>query len=139
MCGTGGLLLEAALVGSSVLGVDAQWKMTRGSRENLTALLEERTFEIIHGDATALPVVDDCADAVVFDAPYGRQSKVARHELADLVGGALAEARRIADRAVVVADRPWEKEARNAEWTVDHRFERRVHGTLVRHVHVLSG
>jgi len=138
MCGTGGLLLEAGLVGSDLLGVDAQWKMTRGSRENLTALLEA-DFEILHGDATALPVIDDCADAVVFDAPYGRQSKIARHELADLVGGALAEARRIANRAVVVADRSWEAEAREAGWTVDRRFERRVHGTLVRHIHVLSG
>jgi len=139
MCGTGGLLLEAGLVGSDVIGVDAQWKMTRGSRENLTALLDDADAEIIHGDATALPIVDACADAVVFDAPYGRQSKIARHELADLVGGALAEARRIADRAVVVADRSWEAEAENAGWTVDRRFERRVHGTLVRHVHVLTG
>ena len=138
MCGTGGLLLEAGLVGSQVVGVDAQWKMTRGSRENLTALLDEPNFEIVHGDATALPVVDACVDAVVFDAPYGRQSKIARHELAELVGGALSEARRIADRAVVVADRSWEKAAREAGWTVDRRFERRVHGTLVRHVHVLS-
>ena len=138
MCGTGGLLLEAGLVGSDVIGVDAQWKMTRGSRENLDALLDGGGFEIIHGDATALPLSDGAADAVVFDAPYGRQSKIARHELADLVGGALAEARRIADRAVVVADRSWETEAREAGWTVDRRFERRVHGTLVRHVHVLS-
>jgi len=138
MCGTGGLLLEAGLVGARVVGVDAQWKMTRGSRENLDALLDGGGFEIIHGDATALPLSDGAADAVVFDAPYGRQSKIARHELADLVGGALAEARRIAPRAVVVADRSWETEARAAGWTVDRRFERRVHGTLVRHVHVLS-
>ena len=138
MCGTGGVLLEAGLVGARVVGVDAQWKMTRGSRQNLDALLDDREYEIIHGDATALPIVDGAADAVVFDAPYGRQSKIARHDLADLVGGALAEARRIADRAVVVADRPWEAEAREAGWTVDRRFERRVHGTLVRHVHVLT-
>ena len=138
MCGTGGVLLEAGLVGARVVGVDAQWKMTRGSRQNLDALLDDGEYEIIHGDATALPIVDGAADAVVFDAPYGRQSKIARHELADLVGGALVEARRIADRAVVVADRSWEAEARAAGWTVDRRFERRVHGTLVRHVHVLT-
>ena len=138
MCGTGGVLLEAGLVGAHVVGVDAQWKMTRGSRENLDALLDGG-WEIIHGDATALPMADGAADAVVFDAPYGRQSKIARHDLADLVGGALAEAHRIADRAVVVADRSWEAEARAAGWTVDRRFKRRVHGTLVRHVHVLSG
>jgi len=41
MCGTGGLLLEAGLVGSDVIGVDAQWKMARGSRENLAELREE--------------------------------------------------------------------------------------------------
>ncbi len=139
MCGTGGLLLEAGLVGSRVVGVDTQWKMTRGSRTNLEALLDDSVeASIIHGDATALPLADGCADGVVFDAPYGRQSKIARHELTDLVGGALSEARRIADRAVVVADRSWEQKAREAGWTVDHRFERRVHGTLVRHVHVLS-
>ena len=154
MCGTGGLLLEALLVGSDVVGVDAQWKMTRGSRRNLDALADDDpatptddvihgdtsrpTDDVIHGDATALPLADGSADAVVFDAPYGRQSKIARHELADLVGGALGEARRLAPRAVVVADRSWEAAAERAGWTVERRFERRVHGTLVRHVHVLS-
>ena len=145
MCGTGGLLLEAGLVGSNVIGVDAQWKMARGSRENLAELREEAgegfdgEVSVCRGDATALPLVDDMADTVVFDAPYGRQSKIARHELGDLVGGALQEASRIAPRAVVVADRSWDDAAREVGWTVEQRFERRVHGSLVRHVHVLSG
>ncbi|MFC7043459.1 methyltransferase domain-containing protein [Halonotius sp. GCM10025705] len=143
MCGTGGLLLEAGLVGSDVIGVDAQWKMARGSRENLAALREtageefDGDISVLRGDATALPLGDDVADAVVFDAPYGRQSKIARHELGELVGGALREARRIAPQAVVVADRAWDDAAQEAGWTVDQRFERRVHGSLVRHVHVL--
>jgi len=145
MCGTGGLLLEAGLVGSDVIGVDAQWKMARGSRENLAALREragdgfDGDVSVLRGDATALPLVDDVADAVVFDAPYGRQSKIARHELSELVSGALGEARRIAPQAVVVADRAWDDAAREAGWTVERRFERRVHRSLVRHVHVLSG
>ena len=143
MCGTGGLLLEAGLVGSDVLGVDAQWKMARGSRENLAELREQAEgfdgdVSVLRGDATALPLVDDMADAVVFDAPYGRQSKIARHELGELVSGALQEARRIAPQAVVVADRAWDEAAKEAGWTVERRFERRVHGSLVRHVHVLS-
>ena len=45
---------------------------------------------MVRGDATALPLRDDSMDGAVFDAPYGRQSKIARHSLADLVGGALA-------------------------------------------------
>jgi tRNA (guanine10-N2)-dimethyltransferase len=136
MCGTGGFLVEAGLVGSDVVGLDAQWKMTRGARENLAAYLDDG-YDVLRGDATALPLRDDSADGVVVDVPYGRQSKVATHSLADLVGGALEEAARVAPRAVVVADRSWADAAEAAGWTVTERFERRVHGSLTRHVHVL--
>ena len=139
MCGTGGVLIEGGLVGASVLGVDAQAKMAQGTAKNLAELVpDEHVLGTMRGDATALPLADDAADAVVFDAPYGRQSKIANLDLADLVAGALTEARRIVDRAVVVADRSWEAEARDAGWTVDARFERRVHRSLTRHVLVLD-
>jgi tRNA (guanine10-N2)-dimethyltransferase len=138
MCGTGGVLLEAALVGARVVGADAQWKMARGSRTNLEALTPEATWDVLRGDATSLALRDDSVDGVVFDAPYGRQSKIARHDLADLVAGALAEAARVAPRAVVVADRSWEDAAVDAGWQVDELFERRVHGSLTRYVHVLT-
>jgi len=136
MCGTGGLLIEAGLVGAEVLGLDAQRKMVRGTRENLAAFLE-RGFEVGHGDATRLPLADGAVDAVVVDAPYGRQSKIAGRDLSTLVSGALAEAHRVAGRAVLVADRSWSGLAREAGWTVAERFERRVHRSLSRHVHVL--
>jgi tRNA (guanine10-N2)-dimethyltransferase len=138
MCGTGGVLLEAALVGSRVVGADAQWKMVRGSRTNLDALAPEATWDVVRGDATSLALRDDSVDGVVFDAPYGRQSKIARHDLADLVGGALSEAARVAPRAVVVADRSWADAAVDAGWDVDELFERRVHRSLTRYVHVLT-
>jgi tRNA (guanine10-N2)-dimethyltransferase len=136
MCGTGGLLIEAGLVGSDVVGLDTQWKMTRGARENLRAYVDE--CEVLRGDATALPFGDGVADGVVVDVPYGRQSKVATHSLSDLVSGALSEAARIAPGAVVVADRSWADAATDAGWTVAERFERRVHGSLTRHIHVLT-
>jgi tRNA (guanine10-N2)-dimethyltransferase len=135
MCGTGGLLLEAGLVGARVLGVDAQWKMVRGATENLSAYLDGG-FAVVRGDATRLPACDGAADAVVFDAPYGKQSKVVG-DLAALVSGALCEARRVAPRGVLVADRSWTDEARSAGWTVEARIERRVHRSLVRHIHLL--
>ncbi|SDG09918.1 tRNA (guanine10-N2)-dimethyltransferase [Halorubrum xinjiangense] len=155
MCGTGGLPLEAGLVGADAVACDAQAKMVRGARENFREYLDgggtDRTGEgegadeadaspdwhVARGDATALPFPDDAVDAVAFDAPYGRQSKIARHELADLVAGALAEAARVAPRAVIVADRDWRGSAREAGWTVDAAFERRVHRSLTRHVLVL--
>ncbi len=136
MCGTGGLLLEAGLVGARVLGVDAQWKMVRGASENLGRYLDTG-FGTVRGDATRLPVRDDAADAVVFDAPYGKQSKVVG-DLAELVSGALREARRVAPRAVLVADRSWTNEAEISGWTVEERIERRVHRSLARHIHLLT-
>jgi len=147
MCGTGGLPLEAGIVGSDAVACDAQAKMVRGTRENLREYVgvdsgdsdgSAPDWHVARGDATDLPLRDDAVDGVAFDAPYGRQSKIARHELADLVGGALAEAARVAPRAVVVADRDWRREARAAGWTVDAAFERRVHRSLTRHVLVLD-
>ena len=150
MCGTGGLPLEAGLVGADAVACDAQAKMVRGARENFREYLgppgaddsspgadDSPDWHVARGDATALPVADDAVDGVAFDAPYGRQSKIARHDLADLVGGALAEAARVAPRAVLVADRDWRAPAREAGWTVDAAFERRVHRSLTRHVLVL--
>ncbi|PSP95267.1 TIGR01177 family methyltransferase [Halobacteriales archaeon QS_9_68_42] len=146
MCGTGGVLVEAGLVGSDVVGLDAQAKMVAGARENLAHYLEthylethylEDGFAVARGDATRLPFADGAFDGVVFDAPYGRQSKVEHDSLAALVGDALAEARRVAPRAVVVGDRAYDEAAEAAGWTVEARLERPVHRSLTRHVHVL--
>ena len=152
MCGTGGVLVEAALVGADVLGVDAQAKMARGARENLAAFLdstrdatagvdglpEPGEWATMRGDATRLALRANAATGVVFDAPYGRQSKIETHALDDLVAGALAESRRVADRCVLVADRDWQEPARAAGWTVDAAFQRRVHASLDRYVLVLD-
>ena len=136
MCGTGGLLLEAGLLGADVVGLDAQRKMVRGTRENLYAFLTGE-WELIRGDAAALPLVDDTIDGVVFDTPYGRQSKITG-ELDELITGALSEARRVAPRCVLVGDRLWEPQATDAGWTVKAAFERRVHRSLTRHILVLT-
>ncbi|MFC4439820.1 MULTISPECIES: methyltransferase domain-containing protein [Natrialbaceae] len=148
MCGTGGVLVEAGLVGADVLGADAQAKMVEGARTNLAHFLERNepsptgvsrgSWHVGRGDATRLPFADDAVDAVVFDAPYGRQSKIDTHRLEDLVSGALSEARRVASRAVVVADRSWAPEAREAGWELEAAFERRVHRSLTRYVLVLE-
>ncbi len=148
MCGTGGLLLEAGLLGADVIGTDAQGKMAKGAQENLGYFLDvdrpsptganRGDWHVGRADATRLPLATDSADAVIFDAPYGRQSKIETHRLEDLLAGALTEAHRVADRAVVVADRSWASVAREAGWDLEAAFERRVHRSLTRYVLVLS-
>jgi tRNA (guanine10-N2)-dimethyltransferase len=141
MCGTGGVLIEAGLVGADVVGSDAQWKMVRGAEENLGDALDGAAgaggFDLARANATRLPFADGAFDAVVFDAPYGRQSKVVG-DLRDLVTEALAEARRVAPRCVLVADREWDDAAEAAGWTVESRFSRRVHRSLTRYALVLE-
>jgi tRNA (guanine10-N2)-dimethyltransferase len=132
MCGTGGILVEAGLVGADVLGIDAQRKMVRGSRENLAHALDGG-WEVARGDARSLPVADGAVDAVIFDAPYGRQSKI-EGRLDELVFDALEEARRVAPRCVVVGDRPWAQPASAVGWRIEAAFDRPVHRSLTRYV-----
>jgi tRNA (guanine10-N2)-dimethyltransferase len=136
MCGTGGILIEAGLVGARPLGLDVQQKMVRGARENLTACLDGG-WDLLRGDASSLPLTENSVNGVVFDAPYGRQSKI-EGDPDDLVGTVLDEASRVAPRCVVVGDRSWAGEARTTGWTVTATFERRVHRSLTRHVAVLD-
>lgn len=137
MCGTGGLLIEVGLLGALPIGIDAQAKMVNGAGRNLRWALEDSPT-LVQGDSTALPLSENSVDAVVFDVPYGRQSKIAGHGLEDLIRGALAEANRVAGRAVLVADRSYDGLARDARWRVRGHYERPVHRSLTRHIHVLE-
>jgi len=136
LCGTGGLPIEAALAGADVLASDAQAKMVRGARRNLGAFVpQSRLRGVVRADARQLPLPDDAVHATVFDLPYGRQSP---RTGASVAADALTEARRIAGRAVVVADRPIADQATAAGWRLERQFERRVHRSLDRHIHVLG-
>lgn len=135
MCGTGGLLIEAGLVGADVVGIDAQEQMVTGSRENLADALAGG-YTVARGDAASLPIATDSVETVVFDTPYGRQSRI-EGDLGALVADALAEARRVAPRCVVVGDRPWAQPAHLAGWRTEAAFQRRVHRSLTRYIVVL--
>lgn len=137
MCGTGGILGEAGLVGANVLGSDAQRKMVTGTRRNLESLLPRDRYALLRADGVTLPIADGAVDVVAFDAPYGRQSKIAGESATALLRGALAEARRVSSRAVVVGDREFGDVASEVGWAVETIVTRPVHRSLTRHVHVL--
>lgn len=136
MCGAGATLIEAALVGAVPVGVDLQRHMAEGSRENLAAFAPSGApIHLLQGSAAALPVRQ--ADAAVFDAPYGRQSPIGHGSAPSLVSATLEELEGVVGRCVAVFDQPLEPLAADTGWTVADRFERRVHGSLTRHVAVL--
>jgi tRNA (guanine10-N2)-dimethyltransferase len=69
-CGGGGILCEAADIGARAVGVDLNWRLLIGSRENLT--FPDIDYSVIQGDVRRLPI-QGC-DCIVTDPPYGRAS-----------------------------------------------------------------
>ena len=68
-CGTGGILIEAGIIGCKVVGSDIYWKMKNGTAINLEhyGITDYRTF---HLDVRELKMYEKVA-AVVTDPPYG--------------------------------------------------------------------
>lgn len=138
MCGTGGILLEAGLIGMDVLASDVQDKMIRGTQRNFDTLVPNGSLAVFRASAAALPLDANSCDAVVFDAPYGRQSPIRDDEQSTLLDNTLAEAQRVAPRAVVVSDRPIDETLALAGWTIRANFTHQVHRSLDRYIYDLE-
>jgi tRNA (guanine10-N2)-dimethyltransferase len=134
-CGTGGILIEARLLGASTVGSDFDSLMVFGSRQNIAG------SDLMLADATHLPFSDHTIDAVVTDFPYGQSVCIRKSDTMDtLYGDALEEIGRVlkkGKRAVVVTHRDISPIA--AEYfTVLERHDQRVHKSLTRRILVLG-
>lgn len=134
-CGTGGILIEADLLGARAVGSDFDPLMVLGSRQNLA------DADLMRADATRLPLSDGTTDAVVTDFPYGQSVCIRKTDTMDILyGEAFGEIRRVLRpnrRAVVVTHRDISPVA--AEYfTIVQRHEQRVHKSLTRRILVLE-
>ncbi|MEF8835936.1 MAG: methyltransferase [Candidatus Thermoplasmatota archaeon] len=79
-CGTGGVLLEAYMMGLDVSGGDKDPDMIEGCRKNLKEFEVEASLEV--GDVSeTIPKGIDC---IVTDPPYGRASSTSKEKLASI-------------------------------------------------------
>lgn len=139
-CGTGGLVLEAALAGYTAVGSDLDPGMIEGAQENLEAFGAEA--ELVEGDVDAVAEHLAPVAAVVTDPPYGRSSTTHREALADLYRRFFQAAERVlapGGRVVVVLpDREQGLSAAEGfELVEEHAWK--VHGSLTRHLLVFDG
>jgi tRNA (guanine10-N2)-dimethyltransferase len=81
-CGTGSMLIEAALVGCRVLGFDIQRRMAGGTLQNLSFFNVE-TEGVLVADARDMPVIK--VDCVVTDPPYGRAATTLKRPTKQIV------------------------------------------------------
>ncbi len=68
-CGTGGILIEAGIIGAKVIGTDLDYKMVKGTRKNLEHC-GVHDFQVFQEDARKLELPQK-VDSIVTDPPYG--------------------------------------------------------------------
>jgi len=133
-CGTGGILLEAGMLGINAIGCDFDPVMVHGSRQNL------RSAVLLGADAASLPFRDASVDAVVTDFPYGQSVCIRRGgSMEQLYHRALSEIRRVlraGRRAVVVTHQDISGIAEQ-HMTILQKHDQRVHKSLTRRILVL--
>lgn len=87
-CGTGGILLEAGLLGMDVSGGDKDKEMVQGCEENLKEF--DVTASLTHGDVSG--TIPEDIDRIVTDPPYGRASSTKGEELEEIYGRLFSKA-----------------------------------------------
>jgi len=133
-CGTGGMLIEAEILGLHAVGSDFDPQMIMGSKENV------QKSTLLLADTTRLPVKEQVIDEVVTDFPYGQSVCIKKADtMENLYHDALEEIKRVlkpGHRAIVVTHRDISGIARQ-HMTVLQQHTQRVHKSLTRHVLVL--
>ncbi|MEN4007131.1 MAG: TIGR01177 family methyltransferase [Methanobacteriaceae archaeon] len=74
-CGTGGILIEAGIIGAEVIGIDIDEKMVEGTIKNLE-YCGIKDYDVFKGDARNIELQFK-VDAVVTDPPYGISASTA--------------------------------------------------------------
>jgi len=94
-CGTGSMLVEAALIGCRVLGLDVQRRMAEGTSRNLFHLNIE-TEGVLVADARDMPITR--VDCVVTDPPYGRSATTMKRTTRQIIEEVLVAVHGLLDK-----------------------------------------
>jgi tRNA (guanine10-N2)-dimethyltransferase len=130
-CGTGGTLIEAAMIGARAFGSDIDEAMIAGTAENMTHLnveAERLTALDIDEAAASFPKMD----VVLTDLPYGRSASTRKEGVAPLYARAVPamhDCLRDGGRFGIVA--PIQMDLR--PFTLEETHAQRVHKSLTRY------
>jgi len=86
-CGTGGVILEAGLIGAKVIGSDIEDKMIGGCKKTLD-FYKVKDYELYHSDVGDIDKKIDKVDAIVTDLPYGKSTTTRGEKMDQLYGRA---------------------------------------------------
>jgi tRNA (guanine10-N2)-dimethyltransferase len=138
-CGVGGILIEAAMVGCNVVGVDANSRMLRGAHRNLRHFNLE-ALGYVNADARNPPI--ERVDGIATDPPYGRGSSTMGVKMSTLIKEFLNQAPSVLKKdgnlcISMPAEVDVERYAYDAGLIVKEQHLVRVHRSLTRKFSVL--
>jgi tRNA (guanine10-N2)-dimethyltransferase len=117
-CGTGSLVIEAAIVGTIAIGADVDGSAVRGADLNAGHDGVVATFSV--ADATRLPLRPESIGSVAADLPYGRSASrrgATGAQLLEATLDALAEPMAPGGQAVLVTLDDGQPQPRPGGWT----------------------
>ncbi|MDR2624294.1 MAG: TIGR01177 family methyltransferase [Methanobrevibacter sp.] len=140
-CGTGGILIEAGLIGAKLIGSDINWKMKNGTSINLEHY-GVTDYELHHLDVREMKLVDK-VDAVVTDPPYGISSSTGGEESESIFYQFLDSiAKNIKKSGVITIASPdslnLDKILNELKFELIERHEIKMHKSLTRVISVIS-
>jgi len=138
--GVGGILLEAAVIGCNVVGIDANPRMLRGALKNVKYFRLE-ALGLLRADSRKLPLHE--LDAIATDPPYGRGSSTMGTKVSVLIKDFLSAAKGSLKRgAHLCISAPVEVDvegyALDAQFVLKEKHLARVHRSLTRQFVVLQ-
>jgi len=136
-CGTGGILIEASLMGMKAMGSDINEEMVGGCRKNLQHFGLEG--EIKQTDAMNLDKEFTSIDAIVTDMPYGRSSFTSDKDTEKLYNGFISVAGNLLQKGkYLVVVMPDKFTPKPENFLAAGEFSIYVHKSLTRKVWVMK-
>lgn len=131
-CGAGGILIEAVLLGKTVVGYDIDRVQVNRANINLEAL--GLNAEVYVGDAFEL---EEVCDAIIADLPYGKNSKT--NMLDSKLKNFFDKQAKFAKRIVVGAEKKMSLQKHFGDkWVVIHKFSIYIHKSMTKEIFVLE-
>jgi tRNA G10 N-methylase Trm11 len=133
-CGTGGILIEATILGYIAKGIDIEPLMIEGCHKN--AQQKKMKIDAICADALTQKY---SADAIVTDMPYGKNTKTVSSALYERFVQHLRDTRFAGP--IVICLPQWvlfEKICAKHDVTINYHFTHYIHASLTRHIYKIQ-
>ncbi|MCK5107092.1 MAG: methyltransferase domain-containing protein [Nanoarchaeota archaeon] len=134
-CGTGGILLESALLNFKTIGYDLSPEMIKRCKKNIKHF--NLNIDVKIKDATSKL---EKVDLIVTDPPYGRASSVFKRDIIKLYEDFLKQAEKSTKKAVIIFPSilPFKKIIKTSNFTIEKIYKVKVHRSLTRNIVILK-